>query len=164
MAKMKNERFTRTHTCGHESSIKIAGYSHEYREEKAEAYFSEDCPKCKEEKKLAQRKQERIEAEKQIEELNLLELAGSEKQIAWANTIRMKLIDRINRFKEDYKNGKLDDYDYYDCLEEDIAEMDEVIETIDSASYYIDIRNLVDISDNIMFTESFKIREKLFRK
>ena len=109
-------------------------------------------------------KENKKESKQKNKSKNLLELAGSEKQIAWANTIRMKLIDRINRFKEDYKNGKLDDYDYYDCLEEDIAEMDEVIETIDSASYYIDIRNLVDISDNIMFTESFKIREKLFRK
>ncbi len=53
----------------------------------------EECPDCTFKAKI---KYENQKAQELTEELQLPKLEGSEKQIAWANTIRIKFIDCYN--------------------------------------------------------------------
>lgn len=75
------------HTCGHTETVQLYG-NHTERERKIEWLESQECPACR-------RKKELEEAEKINSGLELPELEGSEKQIAWATTIRAKIVQFI---------------------------------------------------------------------
>lgn len=80
-----------TYTCGHEGRTNVVGPS-KSREWKVERHFDDLCPDCKEAKRME-------ENEKSIEtakEMELPELIGSEKQVAWANTIRVKAVEQLD--------------------------------------------------------------------
>lgn len=55
-----------------------------------------ECNECYHKRQLAKREKANIEAAKKAETMNLPKLAGTEKQVAWAETIRMKYMDKIN--------------------------------------------------------------------
>lgn len=57
----------------------------------------QECPECR-------RKREAEEAAKITEGLELPELEGSEKQVAWANCIRARFAEEISS-NEKYQNG-----------------------------------------------------------
>lgn len=84
-----------TYSCGHEGRTNIVGPTKD-RERKIEWHFSGLCPDCHKKKQEEERKSANKEAAKKSAEMELPELSGTEKQVAWANTLRIKAIDRIN--------------------------------------------------------------------
>lgn len=83
-----------TYSCGHVGVINIFGPGKE-REWKIERAFSGLCPECYQKYLEEQRKEENTRAMEESSEMGLPELLGTEKQIAWANTIRMKFINGL---------------------------------------------------------------------
>lgn len=81
-------KFTVTHKCGHEVVYQLYG-KFEDRERKAAYYETLDCPECRRRRELEQ-------AETNAQADNLPELNGSEKQIAWALSIRNKWMELVS--------------------------------------------------------------------
>lgn len=75
------------HTCGHTETVQLFGKCSE-RERKIEWMERQECPECR-------RKHEAEKAAKITEGMELPELTGSDKQVAWANSIRAKFIEGI---------------------------------------------------------------------
>lgn len=67
---------TVTYRCGHTTDVQIVGKK-ESREREVYGYTYRDCPECG-----------KAAAVKAAEENGLPQLVGTDKQIAWANTIR----------------------------------------------------------------------------
>jgi len=107
-----------THSCGHDGNVDLIG-PHKVREWKIEKYFSEICPACF---KIQADKENEINMMKAIE-MELPELKGTEKQIVWANTIRIKIIENTIA-----KNENIDLLEY-------------IITNKTNASWWIDNRN-----------------------
>ena len=79
--------FTIMHTCGHSEEVNLIG-SHEYREWRIRRFKEEDCFDC--------RKQAEREAAKQVAAAyELPPLHGSEKQIEWAETLRVQKLQEM---------------------------------------------------------------------
>lgn len=81
-------KFTVTHKCGHEVVYQLYG-KFEDREHKAAYYETLDCPECRLRRELEQ-------AETNAQADNLPELQGTEKQIAWAMSIRNKWMGLVS--------------------------------------------------------------------
>lgn len=84
-----------TYSCGHEGRVNICGPTKD-RQRKADWHFSGLCPECYKKHLEEEKERKNREAAEKSAELELPELTGTEKQIAWANTIRIKKIDSIN--------------------------------------------------------------------
>jgi hypothetical protein len=89
-----------THSCGHDGRVQIYG-PHKHREWKAKKWFERPCDEC-----LAkQRQAENVQNAEKAREMELPNLKGvSEKQIAYGETCRMKLVSRIEKFIEKWEN------------------------------------------------------------
>lgn len=92
-----------TYSCGHQGTINVFGKSEE-RERKIK-YFEEYglCPDCY---KAEKQGEERSFAER----YELPELQGSEKQISWAESIRMEKIKAFENEKPAIRKGAGDDF------------------------------------------------------
>ncbi len=79
-------------SCGHEDTVNIIGKMSE-RERMLKWYeHSAVCPKCYKEKREQEKKLHEEQKEIAKNEFNLPKLEGSEKQIAWANNLRLRFI------------------------------------------------------------------------
>lgn len=98
----------------------------------------EECPDCTFKAKI---KYENQKAQELTEELQLPKLEGSEKQITWANTIRIKFIEYYNRVKSlpSTKTNKQICENFEDIIQKEIT-----------AKYWIDNRysNIEDLTIN----------------
>lgn len=83
-----------TYSCGHKGQVKLYGKKKE-REWRAEKIFEGICDDCKE-KERQEKNKKALELSKEYE---FPELIGSEKQIAWANTIRLDFYTRCEQKK-----------------------------------------------------------------
>lgn len=127
--------------CGHWGRRDFSGSSRS-RERYAESLGEgELCPDCKREALLKKREAEVAEAVKAAEEKNWPDLLGSEKQIAWATTIRAQVV-----------NGDKDNYCFiykdkvYKLKREAVSGIVESVlikEKIDS-KFWIDNRNNIE--------------------
>lgn len=79
-----------TYSCGCEGCVNITG-SMKDREWKAKKFFEHMCPKCRQ-KKIQKNNMDSCVFSC---EMNLPALEGSEKQEAWAETIRMNIFNDI---------------------------------------------------------------------
>lgn len=79
-----------THACGHTHTYQLFGKTAD-RERKMAWLAEQDCPECR---KAA----EAEAAAKATEGMDLPELTGTPKQVAWANTIRGKFIAQFKEF------------------------------------------------------------------
>ena len=79
-----------THTCGHTSNVSLFG-KHTERDRRREYLASIDCPEC-------QKAREKAATEAATSQYSLVDLQGSEKQIAWANDVRAKAIIALCQF------------------------------------------------------------------
>lgn len=139
-----------TYACGHSGEVDLFGSSKE-RERMIWVYENRrDCPACEEEKK------ERANAEsaKASEELGLPALTGSEKQVAWAMTIRYDALKNWSAYIASMKEKSkkyLEKENDPEKIEEDrkISEkffkIADILETMlfrekDSASWWIENR------------------------
>lgn len=162
-----------TFSCGHEGRTNIIGTEKD-REWKKERAFNELCPECYKKKLEEERKQASMEAAEKSSEMELPELTGTEKQIAWANTLRMQVIEnyeqqqkkfdeRIRKAKELLKkneeNGVPNKYTLADLKlyvrgkeganmltsKEELSDaMDYILKSKTSASFWIDNRHQSD--------------------
>jgi len=96
-----------TYSCGHEGRVNIIGPT-KHREWKKERHFENICEECFKK----QKEEENEKALEESKEMELPELKGSEKQIAWGQTLRLnmiKSIDSLDAQKMKFINLKLDD-------------------------------------------------------
>ena len=82
--------------CGHEGTIYRDGGGKESRVKAAWIMENNDCPACEEARRQAKIKEENEKAVEITKELNLPELQGSEKQISWASTLRIKALGYLD--------------------------------------------------------------------
>lgn len=78
-----------SHSCGHEERVQLYGPGAD-RERKAEWMESRPCPACWRAQKDADRAAENERAASLSGEIGFPALTGSEKQVAWAQSIRQK--------------------------------------------------------------------------
>lgn len=102
-------KYTVTRACGHEEVVVLFGKikNRDWRLENVEP--SKLCYECYQVELAKRREEENREAAETAKEMQLPELTGSEKQIAWAETIRQKMLADIDEFiytrvKEDVRN------------------------------------------------------------
>lgn len=123
-------KYTITCACGHEHTFSLVG-PHKSREWYLEKAKDEDCPACKEEsRKAAIEFENKVAAEKSAE-MELPELEGSPKQIAWANTLRITFIDIMEKKMSKVKP------EYADMFQR----FYEMITSETSAKFFIDTRD-----------------------
>jgi hypothetical protein len=131
-----------TYSCGHEGRVNIIGPVKD-RQWKADKEFSKMCPECWQKHVEKERERQNEEAAEKAKEMELPELEGSERQVAWANTLRQKLIDRFSKLAEDKAEvNTLNKLYELNVTAEDILKIrDYIITNITSARYYIDNRD-----------------------
>mgnify|MGYP000946279774 CR=1 FL=1 len=81
-----------TYKCGHDGRVQVIGPV-KNRQWKADRHFEGFCPECWEVEKKRRFEEENRKAAAEAVELGLPELTGTEKQVAWANTLRQNWIN-----------------------------------------------------------------------
>ncbi|MFD1674104.1 hypothetical protein [Alicyclobacillus fodiniaquatilis] len=102
--------YTINYQCGHEGDEQIYGPIKD-RKEIAERRGQKLCPDCYKEEVTKKREVERLQATEKAQTQNLPELVGSEKQVAWAQTIRMKSLESVEKYMENRKPGVIKNAD-----------------------------------------------------
>ncbi len=129
-----------TYSCGHEGRVNIIGPVKD-RQWKADREFSKMCPECYKQYLKKQREKEILEAKKKAEEMELPELTGTEKQVAWAITLRDQLINKFNKAMNDEDYMEIISFDVRNITKEDMIKIrDYIIENKTNAEFYIDAR------------------------
>lgn len=82
-------KYAVTHKCGHEERHELFG-KHTERDSKIKWLATVDCSDCYRQAKI--KVEQETAAKFESETPNLPELVGSEKQIAWAKSIRARII------------------------------------------------------------------------
>lgn len=140
-----------TYSCGHEGRINLIGPTKD-REWKKEREFSGLCPECYKKKLEAQRKAENEASEKISKEMELPELSGSPKQVAWANTLRVKFLESFSDLINQTRNSKEKSFQFSSDGKRTIVSLSEA-ETMEDlfirkadARFWIDRRNYTIVS------------------
>lgn len=121
-----------TYSCGHEGRVNIIGPQKD-RPWKIEHEFQKLCPDCYKKERAEKAKA----AEEESKEMELPELSGSEKQVAWANTIRIDFIKFVEAKIEEARNCET----YSDEKKDEIlCALDHCTRTHTEARYWIDNR------------------------
>lgn len=110
--------FYGTYACGHNGRVNIVGKMSE-RQKKADRYFSRICEECR----IKEQKEEAKKSAEKSAKYEFPELQGSEKQVAWANTIRLE---------------------YYERCEKEKSNVDHIITKEVQAKFWIDNRTHLD--------------------
>lgn len=92
-----------TYSCRHEGRVNIIGPGKD-REWKKERIFSGLCPECYKKKLEEERQEENIKSAEKSAEMELPELTGTEKQVAWANTLRLKVVEGYEKKIDEFDN------------------------------------------------------------
>ncbi|WP_348658937.1 hypothetical protein [Heyndrickxia faecalis] len=123
------------YACGHPGRVQIYGPVKD-RDWKAKREFAKLCPECWK-KKADEENKKAVEAAK---ELGLPELKGTEKQVAWANSIRLEVInDKYNEWLEYLLESRKPEL--HDQIKTGMEQVrDYLIKNKTDASYYIDRR------------------------
>lgn len=129
--------FYGTYACGHEGRVQIYGPTKD-RQWKADREFSKLCPECWAKKLAEDRERQNAEATAKAAEMGLPELTGTPKQVAWANTLRQRLIDK---FDEEFKDDRRKELykKRYGVSMDDLKNF--IVRNRTEATYYIDRRN-----------------------
>ena len=102
-----------TFSCGHEGRVNVIGKIKD-RQWKIDRAFNNMCPECYQKWLQEEHERKNKEALEEAKEMDLPELTGTEKQVAWANTLRKNFIDtvekRIENLKEKSKPKKAKRY------------------------------------------------------
>lgn len=131
-------KYSVTYNCGHKDIVQIYGPSKD-RDRKADWYRTKLCPDCYKAEQAAK-------AEETSKEYGLVELDGTEKQVAWAKKIRASFIEETLPRIPDGELGKT----AQECLVASINEMA-------NSKWWIDNRN--DINGALNDTYIAKLAE-----
>lgn len=143
-----------TYSCGHEGRTQVYGPV-KNRQWIADRRFEGLCPECYKKKLEEERQKANEEAARKAEEMGLPELQGTEKQVAWATTLRQKFIDEAEKEIEYQANrypvkkaGKTEEVEakLYEIL-------DYILSNKTKASWWIDRRSFTVRS---MFESAFE--------
>ena len=91
------------HKCGHVANIELFGETSK-REYRMDKMSNELCAECYKEKMEIIYKTKENEAMEQQEKLGLPNLAGTERQIKWAVTIRQNFINEYNNYIDENRS------------------------------------------------------------
>jgi hypothetical protein len=133
-------RYTVERACGHEETVVLFGKmkDREWRLEKVEP--SKLCSECWQKEVERKREEETKKAAEEAKESGLPELTGSEKQVAWAERIRIQLLSGLEelaaRMAERPENMKK-----VGITLEQVDEAMKAIQQKTSASWWIDHRD-----------------------
>lgn len=122
-----------TYSCGHEGRENIIGPGKD-REWKKERAFDKICPECYKKWLEEERNKANIEAAEKSSEMELPELIGSDKQVAWANTLRMKTIERFEKQLEVFEKREAQAKEYFENIEKEGKKIDK---TLDDVTYIV---------------------------
>lgn len=125
--------YTVTHSCGHTQRHNLGGKI-ALREQKLAWLATNLCETCYHAQQAEQYKIAAEEAHIAQRKAGLISLQGSEKQCAWANTIRMQHYDKIIQFLEYNPNCLLDITN-----REDAARL--ILNVVTTAKWWIDYRD-----------------------
>ena len=92
-----------TYSCGCEGRTNVVGPT-KNRQWIADKKFEGMCTDCYRRQKEEEKEKANESAEKKAKEMELPELVGTKKQVTWANTIRVKMLDDIEKLIE--KHGE----------------------------------------------------------
>lgn len=148
-----------TFICGHEGRVNIVGPV-KNRQWIADRKFEGLCPECYQKHLEEEREKRNLAAAEAAKEMELPELQGTEKQVAWANTLRNAFIERIEKSKEDKNLADMLKFEFNISRSEAkkvISNLDDILEEImikDEARFFIDNRDrfnraIFDISKEI---------------
>lgn len=135
-----------TYSCGHEGRVDIVGPGKD-REWKKERIFSGLCPECYEKQLKESRNAENAASQKAAAEMELPELSGSPKQVDWANTLRVKTIEKLSSGMKKFRDSGFDTTKILvngKAVSVSLADMVEMVEILtwkSEAKYWIDRRN-----------------------
>lgn len=159
-----------TYSCGHEGRVNIIGPTKD-RQWKVDRHFEKMCPECYEKYLEEEREKANNEAAEKAKEMELPKLIGTEKQIAWANTLRQDFIEKSEKINaEELKRFKMWDEDLKGLKLEEIPEIvDYILITKNNASYWIDNRNrtinlIVRERGNALKTDEEILEEKTLKE
>lgn len=88
------------YSCGHEGRVNIIGPTKD-RQRKADWHFSGLCPECYKKQLEEERAAANKEAAEKSAEMELPALEGTEKQVAWANTLRVAFLEKAEKMLGD---------------------------------------------------------------
>lgn len=149
-----------TYSCGHEGRTNIVG-PEKNRQQKADWIFSRLCPECHKKEKQAELERQMIDAEEKSKKMDLPALTGTEKQIAWANTLRVKIIEKIENNIAKVEESKLSNFPF--CRRDGSKEImsttkGEMMCALDYAvKKYTEARFWIDNRDNFkLFSDFFE--------
>ena len=140
-----------TYSCGHDGRENIIGPT-ENRQWIADRKFEGLCPECWEKKKIEDREKANAAAAEKAKEMELPPLEGTEKQVAWANTLRQNMINKLTSVSEKIKSEEVKIFDREEMKIIDEADykvleiMQYIIVNKTKASWYIDNRHGVSYS------------------
>lgn len=157
-----------TYSCGHEGRVNIIGPMKE-REWKKDREFSKLCPDCWKKHLEEKRERENREAAEKAKEMELPELTGTPKQVAWANTIRQKVIEKFEEVTTEKLRLWASSYTKLKGLtiEDMKIILDYIIKNKTKASFYIENRGetaftlAAAVRDEALKTEEEKVEEKI---
>jgi len=136
-----------TFSCGCEGRVNVTGPSKD-RKWKSESLFSRSCEDCYKKERSETIAKENAAAEQASKEMELPDLQGTEKQIAWANTLRLKVIEVFETmtdeaFKKCQDVGKLQGL----TMDSFLKIKHYILDNQTNASYYINNRvsNIFDV-------------------
>jgi len=126
-------KYTVKRSCGHEERIALFG-SYTSRESQLKYEASKLCKACYIEEK-------RREEKALTQELGLPELTGTEKQVAWANSIRLEWINRVFTKLDNWKERGTSETDIERCRRAVLA----AASTKTQAAWWIEHDNMLDL-------------------
>lgn len=114
-------------SCGHEGRVDVIGPM-KNRQWIVDRKFENMCKECYAKKIKDERERLTKESIKKAEEMELIKLEGTEKQIAWAETLRQKMIQEFESYSEE--------------IDVKFLVLNYILETENKAFFYIDNRSV----------------------
>lgn len=172
--KASKYKFQDVYSCGHQCRLTVMAYSEEDAKQKAKYKFQDVCPECAKAQLEETRAKKAEKAKNTALKNNWATLKGTEKQIAWAEQIRLDFskinIDKIdlsvvgiyvlNKFLKK-RNQKVSVKRYDEIKENAKNALNTMLETETKANFYIDCRAMTESTDFLrMLTKYFKTEEQ----
>lgn len=166
-------------SCGHDGRVNVIG-PHKNRQYIIDKKFAGLCPECYEKWKEEEKERKNREAMEAAKEMELPELHGSEKQIAWAVTLRQNKIEEFEKYREriaESRNCRINAKNVFNIIstakdiEKAIEEVEELFQvtlaSLTSATSWINTRfdSIEEIlqqqKKNIKITEEKEIEKEI---
>lgn len=143
-------KYSITYKCGHTCETQLFG-TYKSRERYIEwAKDNKFCPYCAEANVREHRRKENEASAQEAQERGYIELQGSPKQVAWANSIRSKAIAVLDEIKALF-DAKVKKYNpYQDIIDKNYAAFNNVMDVvlaIEDSKVFIDRYRDFSVSD-----------------